>query len=79
MTSHVHLRMELKDILLFTMMGDHILVTTDHLPTLVHIEDPEGNLVNLESFKKGRRYKNDVNDTPFPPYERDDDGDDIPF
>jgi len=76
---YIHLKMDLDDILLLTVMDNHILVTTKALPTLEHLEDFEGNLVNLESFKKGRRCKNDVNDFPLSSYERDDDGDDIPF
>lgn len=76
---YIHIRMNLEDILLLTFMDNHILVTTKALPTLEHLEDFNGNLVDLESFKKGRRCKNDVNDTPLSPYERDDDGDDVPF
>lgn len=76
---YIHIRLELEDILLLTIMDNHILVTTKGLPTLEQLEDFDGKLVDLPSFKKGRRCKNDVNDLPFSSYERDDDGNNVPF
>lgn len=72
----------LDQVLLLTMMDEKILVTMEGSPTLITIEEDlyvRERPVDLESFKKGRRVNNDVNEPPLSPYERDDDGDDVPF